>query len=157
IGTLNPIADIAPLCRAAGAILHCDAVQAAGRVVVDVAALGIDLLSVSAHKLRGPRGAGALVIRGGAEVDPPLVGGAPGRGRRAGTEKVAAVVGFGLACARAAVGPGIEERGYRVAALRDRLEQKLLSLPGARRNGAGPRTPGTCNVAFAGVEGELLF
>ncbi len=178
LGNLYPIAELAELAHAAGAWFHCDAVQAAGRVPIDVAALGVDLLSLSAHKLAGPKGVGALYCRErrackpqaapGAIARPPrprdgelalapiLHGGQQEKGRRAGTENVLGIIGLGAACRLA------RERflpdAARVAELRDRLEDRLLRITGARRHGDPvSRAPGTANLAFAGVEGELLF
>jgi cysteine desulfurase len=172
LGNLNPIAELAARARAAGAWLHCDAVQGAGKVPLDVRALGVDLLSVSAHKLYGPKGVGALFVRGvpvrtegnsaacGVPLELPalLVGGSQEKGRRAGTENVPGIIGFGRAArlAREELLP----RAAEVAALRDRLEAQLLQIPGARRHGEDRpehRAPATCNLGFAGVAGELLM
>lgn len=156
LGNINPLAEVARVCREHGALLHCDAVQGVGRLPLDRSMLAADLLSVSAHKLGGLKGAGALIVRRPTEIEPLLLGGHQERGRRAGTENLPALVGFGVACARAQT--GLEERARRVAMLRDRLEAQLLALPGARRNGDGERrVPGTCNVAFDGVEGQVLM
>jgi cysteine desulfurase len=159
LGNLYPIAELSALAHAAGALFHCDAVQAAGRMPVDVRALGIDLLTLSGHKLAGPKGVGALYCRS-LPSEPPLapiiVGGQQEKGRRAGTENVLGIVGLGRACALAQ--SDFLPAAGRVAALRDRLEKGLLAVPGARRHGdPGARVPGTANLAFAGVEGELLF
>lgn len=156
LGTIHPVAELARRAHAVGALFHSDAVQAAGRIPVEVAALGCDLLSISAHKLHGPKGVGALWHRRGLDVAPLLVGGHQERERRAGTENVAGVVGFGVACEEAA--QGLPERGERVRRLRDRLEAAALAIDGARRFGAAePRVPGTANLGFAGVPGELLM
>ena len=163
IGNLYPIAEAARLCRQRGALLHCDAVQAVGRVPIDVAALGVDALTLSAHKLRGPRGVGALWVRASlsGRLSPLCVGGGQERGLRAGTENLPAIVGFGVARALLTdASVDLSARAAATAALRDRLEARLLALPGARRHGdgaPGARTPGTCNVAFAGVEGDVLL
>jgi len=155
IGTIQPVEEIAAVCRRAGAALHVDAVQAAGKIPVSVG--GIDLLSISAHKLGGPKGVGALYVRDGLEVRPLLLGGGQERGRRAGTENVAAIVGMGEACRRAAA----EQRHYAatVVRLRDALWTGLsAALDGVRRNGPpGPDgLPNTLNVSFDGVRGEAL-
>ena len=170
LGNLYPIAELARVAQAAGARFHTDAVQAAGRVAIDVRALGVDLLTISGHKLMGPKGVGALYCRGAqpgsgpgksgglseVALAPLLIGGQQEKGRRAGTENVLGAVGLGRACqlARERFLPAAAQ----VAELRDRLEARLLRLPGARRHGdPAVRAPGTANLAFAGVEGELLF
>ncbi|HRI51472.1 MAG TPA: aminotransferase class V-fold PLP-dependent enzyme, partial [Pseudomonadota bacterium] len=168
LGNLYPIAELARAAHAAGARFHCDAVQAAGRVPIDVRALEVDLLTLSAHKLAGPKGVGALYCRGAGSaagpkavagelaIAPLLVGGQQEKGRRAGTENVPGIVGLGRACKLAR--ERLATTAVRIAELRDRLEGRLLALPGARRHGdPEARAPGTANLAFAGVEGELLF
>lgn len=168
IGNVYPIGAAARLCQERGALLHCDAVQAVGRIPVAVAELQVDALTCSAHKLGGPKGAGALVLSDAAarRLRPLLAGGRQEKGLRAGTQALPAVVGFGAACALrgAAGGPSrdpLDVMAARVAALRDRLEARLLrAIPGARVNGdarPGGRAPGTCNLAFAGVDGDLLM
>jgi cysteine desulfurase len=156
LGTLQPVAELGALAHARGARFHTDAVQAMGRVPVDLAALGVDLASVSAHKLYGPKGVGALYVRRGIPLAPLFGGGHQERGRRAGTENAAGIAGFGAACALAR--RELPTRVAQTAALRDRFERGALLLLGARRNGGdAPRVPGTSNVAFAGVDGELLM
>lgn len=157
VGTVQPIAELAATARAAGAWFHTDAVQTAGKLPVDVSALGVDLLSVSAHKFGGPKGAGALWIRRGVRLTPCLTGGRQERGRRAGTENVAAIAGFGAAARHAAA--HIDTDAPRTARLRDRLELGILStVPDTSVNGgSAPRVPNTTNVAFAGVEAEALL
>lgn len=123
-GVLQPVAEAAAIAHAHGALLHCDAVQGAGRLAIDMAALGVDMLSLSAHKLGGPQGAGALVVREGVEIAPLLKGGGQERYRRAGTENVPAIAGFGAA-ADEALGE-IAAQGT-LAALRDRLESALAA------------------------------
>jgi cysteine desulfurase len=154
-GVLQPVAEAARLAHERGALVHCDAVQAAGKTPLDVRALDVDLLTLSAHKLYGPKGTGCLYVRRGTALAPLVRGGAQERNRRAGTENVAGIVGFGAAArkARAAVGAD----AARAAALRDRLEQRLLALPGARRNGGEPRVPNTANVSFEGTDAEALL
>ena len=154
-GVLQPVAEAARLARACGALVHCDAVQAAGRVEIGVRALDVDLLTVSAHKIYGPKGVGALYVRRGTPMAPLVRGGAQERNRRAGTENVAGVVGFGVAADLAR--RRREEDAARLAALRDRLERLLLEVPGTRRNGEGPRVPNTTNVSFEGADAEALL
>jgi cysteine desulfurase len=154
-GALQPVAEAARLARELGALVHCDAVQAAGKVAIDVRALDVDLLTLSAHKLYGPKGVGCLYVRRGTPMAPLVRGGGQERNRRAGTENVAGIVGFGRAAALAR--EGLEEEARRTAALRDRLEERLLALPGARRNGSGPRLPNTSSVSFEGAEAEGLL
>jgi cysteine desulfurase len=154
-GALQPVAEAARIARARGAIVHCDAVQAAGKVPVDVRALDVDLLTLSAHKICGPKGVGCLYARRGTPMAPLVRGGGQERNRRAGTENVAGVVGFGAAAVLAGEGPGAE--AARLAALRDRLERRLLAVPGALRNGGEPRLPNTANVSFEATEAEDLL
>jgi cysteine desulfurase len=154
-GTVQPVPEAARLARRRGALVHCDAVQAAGRLPIDVRALDVDLLTLSAHKLYGPKGVGCLYVRRGTPMVPLVRGGGQERNRRAGTENVAGVVGFGTAAALAL--EGLESEATRVAALRDRLEERLLAIAGARRNGAGPRLANTTNVSFEGTEAEGLL
>ena len=160
IGTLQPIEEIGRIAAEAGIAFHTDAVQSAGKVSIDVNRLGVDLLSLSAHKFYGPKGAGALFIRKRVGIDPLLYGGQNERGRRAGTENVAAIVGLGKACAlvRSDRGDLAEASAY-VLELRDRLENGLLArIPGARVNG-GPsrRVPNTSSLMLPGVESESLI
>jgi cysteine desulfurase len=154
-GVVQPVAEVARLAHAQGALLHCDAVQAAGRVPVDVGALDVDLLAISAHKIYGPQGVGALFVRRGTRMKPLLRGGSQERNRRAGTENVAGIAGFGCAARLAARDPGTE--AARLAALRDRLEARLLAIPGALRNGDAERVPNTTNVSFERAEAESLL
>lgn len=156
LGTLQPIEEIGRITQEAGVRLHTDAVQAAGKVPLNVASLGVDLLSLSAHKFYGPKGVGALFVRKGVQLEPLLFGSRGEGGRRAGTENVAGIVGLGKAAELAR--ERLEDHGIRVAALRDRLEQGLLvRVPGARVNGgAAKRLPNTCNIMFPSVESESL-
>ncbi len=154
-GVVQPVAEAARIARGRGALVHCDAVQAAGKVPIDVRALGVDLLTLSAHKLYGPKGVGCLYVRRGTPMAPLVRGGAQERNRRAGTENVAGVVGYGVAAALAR--EGLEAEALRVAVLRDRLEVRLLAIPGVRRNGDGPRVPNTTNVSFEGLDAEALL
>ena len=156
IGTLQPVAALAERAHARGALFHTDAVQTAGKTPIDAAALGVDLLSISAHKFNGPKGAGALWVRRGVRLAAPLTGGRQERNRRPGTENVPAIAGLGRAARLAA--DRLAERGARLAALRDRLEQGVLArIPGAAVNGSGPRVPNTTNISFDGVEAEALL
>jgi cysteine desulfurase len=156
-GVLFPVAEIAALCQCRGVPFHCDAVQAAGKLLIDLKRVPIDYLSLSAHKLGGPKGVGALFVRKGAPFAPHLHGGHQERGRRGGTENVAGIAGFG----RAAELARSELPGYAAAVqpLRDRLESELLArIPGAERNGhATQRLPNTTNLTFPGVESEALL
>lgn len=157
IGTIQPVAEIAAIAHEHGALMHTDAVQSAGKIAVDVRALGVDLLSIAAHKFYGPKGAGALWVKRGVRLISPLTGGRQERSRRAGTENVPALVGLGAAAAIAARKWHTE--GPRLAALRDRLEAGILSsISGAERNGAAsPRVPNTCNVSIDRVESESML
>jgi cysteine desulfurase len=154
-GVLQPVAEAAALARAAGALVHCDAVQAAGKVALDVGELGCHLLSLSAHKIYGPQGVGALYVRRGTPMQSVVRGGSQERNRRAGTENVAGIVGFGraaeIACAELA------QEQARLGALRERLQGLLLAIPGARVNGAEPRVPNTTNVSFEGADAFAML
>jgi len=157
IGTIQPVAQLARIAKARGALFHTDAVQTAGKISVDVKVLGVDLLSLSAHKFYGPKGAGALWIRRGVRLQPPMTGGKQERGRRAGTENVTGIVGLGVA-AQLARGKMAAE-GDRLAVLRDRLEEGVLaSVHGTAINGVrSPRVPNTTNISFERVEAESLL
>lgn len=160
IGTLAPLAELGRLCMARGVLLHTDAAQAAGKIPLDVEEMGLDLVSLSAHKMYGPKGVGALYVRRRnpmVRLTPLLFGGGQERGRRAGTLPVHQVVGFGAA-ARIALAERDAEAA-RLASLRDRLLLALRSeLPDLRLNGSlERRLPGNLNVSFPGVEGEALL
>jgi cysteine desulfurase len=157
IGTIQPIAEISAVAHERGALVHTDAVQSAGKIPVDVRALGVDLLSLSAHKFNGPKGAGALWIKRGTRMLPILTGGKHERNRRAGTENVAAIVGLGVAARLA--GAKMAAEAARVGALRDRLEAAILrDVPGTAVNGAREsRVPNTTNISFDRVEAESLL
>jgi cysteine desulfurase len=157
IGTIQPIAELARIAHHRGTLFHTDAVQSAAKVPVDVKVLGVDMLSISAHKFYGPKGVGALWIRRGLRVLPLLTGGRQERSRRAGTENVAGIVGMGVA-ARIARDKMVGE-GARLSLLRDRLEAGILAaVPGTAVNGARePRVPNTTNVSFDRVEAESLL
>lgn len=155
LGTLQPVAEAAAACRERGVPLLCDAVQAAGKHAVDVGSLGADYLVVAAHKFNGPVGAAALWVREGAGFEPLILGGGQERQRRAGTENVAALVGFG-ACA-AVASSELDHRIERLGGLRDGLEAGLAGIPDARLHCASsPRLPHTTHVAFPGLIGEEL-
>jgi len=157
IGTIQPIGELAAASKAAGALFHTDAVQSAGKIPVNVKALGVDLLSVSAHKFYGPKGVGALWIRRGLRVLPLLTGGRQERSRRAGTENVPGIVGLGVAATIAA--GKMESEGSRLGALRDRLEAGILrAVPGTAVNGSPDhRVPNTTNISFDRIEAESLL
>jgi cysteine desulfurase len=157
IGTIQPVAALAALAHGRGALFHTDAVQSVGKIPVDVRTLGVDLLSLTAHKFHGPKGAGALWVRRGLRLTAQMTGGRQERARRAGTENVPAIVGLGVAAHLAAARLG--EEGPREAALRDRLETGVLrELPDTTVNGDPVRrVPNTSNISFAGVEAEALL
>jgi len=157
IGTVQPIAQLARLAHDRGALFHTDAVQSAGKIPVDVGALGVDLLSISAHKFYGPKGIGAIWIRRGLRLVPLVTGGKHERGRRAGTENVTGIIGMGVA-AREAIA-NMTSEATRLSALRDRLEDAVLAtIPGTVINGTRqPRVPNTTNISFDRVEAESLL
>jgi cysteine desulfurase len=156
LGTLQDLPAIASLAASAGALVHCDAVQAVGRTAVDVAALGADAVALSAHKIYGPKGAGALWIRPGLDLAPLYPGGHQERERRPGTENVAGIAGLGAAAELAASPAAVAARAV-IAELAADLERAVLALPGSRVHGAGaPRVPGTINAGFDGAPGELV-
>ncbi len=155
-GVLEPVADAADVAHAAGALLLCDAVQAAGKIPVDLPALRVDLGILTSQKFGGPRGAGALWIAPGVRLA-PIAGGHQERGRRAGTENLPGVAGMGAALEAAVAALAVD--GERLRGLRDRLQSGLLAaLPGTRVNGAGAgRLPNTLSVTFPGADGEALL
>jgi len=157
IGTVQPIAELAAIAHERGALMHTDAVQTAGKIPLDARALGVDLLSLSAHKFNGPKGAGALWIKRGTRIQPILTGGKHERNRRAGTENVPAIAGLGVAARLA--GRKLADEAGRMAALRDRLEAGILrGVAGTTVNGAiTPRVPNTTNISFDRVEAESLL
>ena len=155
IGTLQPLAEIGRLTRERGIPFHSDATQMAGALPMSVGQLGVDLLSVSGHKRYGPKGAGALYVRNGTPLVRVQHGGDHERGRRGGTENVAGIVGLGAAFELAA--EGMAEEASRTTALRDRLIEGALAIPGARLNGARePRLPNNVNLSFEGTDGQSL-
>ena len=157
IGTIEPIAEIARIAHAHGVLMHTDAVQAVGAVEVDVRALGVDMLSLSAHKFYGPKGVGALYVRRGVKLDTYMHGGAQERGRRAGTEYLPGIVGLGKAIELATA--DIAGHAARLTAMRDRLIDGILKeIPYARLNGHRTRRlPGNVNVSIEYIEGEALL
>ena len=157
IGTIMPIKEIGKIAKEKGILLHTDAVQAVGHVPIDVNALNIDLLTLSAHKLYGPKGVGALYARKGIVLRPFIHGGAQERGRRAGTENVAGIVGLGKAIEL--MGEEMEEEMTRLTALRNRAIDGLTSkIPYCRLNGdRDSRLPGNLNLSFEFIEGESML
>jgi cysteine desulfurase len=156
IGTIQPIADIAKIVKARGVVFHTDAVQAVGQIPVNVNELGVDLLTLTAHKFYGPKGVGALYIRRGTRMFSLLHGGEQERGRRAGTENVPGIVGLGKACDLAR--RTMEESSQRSAALRDRLIRNLIErIPDVRLSGhPTQRLPNNVHVCIKGVPGEVM-
>lgn len=156
-GTRQPIEEVSRLARERGITLHTDAVQSVAKIAVNVEELGVDLLSLSAHKFHGPKGVGALFVRPDTPLEPLFLGGSHERGRRAGTENVAGIVGLGAACELA--GQALSELDGRVRDLRDRFEKTVLEqVEGTVVNGhVGARMPHVSNLSFRGVEGEALL
>ena len=156
VGTIQDIRTLAGICRRHGAIFHTDMVQAAGKIPVDVRSWGVDMASVSAHKIGGPMGVGALYVRAGTELEPLVLGGGQESGMRSGTENVAGIVGFGEACrlARTEMSRNVPY----VSSLRDELVARLLEIPHSVLNGhPTSRLPGNAHLAFLGVSGEDLI
>lgn len=152
-GIIQPVEEISAIARKRGIRMHSDAVQSIGKIPVDVRELGVDLLSMSGHKIHGPKGIGVLYVRKGIKLAPFMTGGSQERKRRAGTENVPAIVGLGAAAHLAR--KRLPEMRSRVAGLRDRLESRIMeSIGGARANGRGPRLPTISNLSFTGLEGE---
>jgi cysteine desulfurase len=156
LGTIQPVEEIGRIAAEADVYFHCDAVQAAGKLPLDMNRIGADLLSISAHKIYGPKGAGALYVRAGTPLAPQFHGGHHERDRRPGTENVPGIVGLGKAAELARVNVASEPK--RVAELRDRLEESLLAaIPSIRVNGGtSRRVANTSNLAFSGAGGEAL-
>ena len=156
IGSILPISEIGAVCREAGVLFHTDAVQAAGHLPIDVKAQNIDLLSLSAHKLHGPKGTGVLYARQGVFLTNLIEGGAQERGKRAGTENIPAIMGMAAALEDACA--HLDENAKRVSALRDRLIDGLSKIPHSALNGDPVnRLPGNVSFCFEGVEGESLL
>jgi cysteine desulfurase len=156
LGTIEPVEEIGKIAAENGVTLHTDAVQGAGKISIDVKKLGVHLLSISAHKLYGPKGVGALYVRKGTRLEPLLYGGHSERDRRPGTEDVAGIAGLGKAAELALM--HMQGESQRIAALRDRLEKGLLErIPYSRVNGSrAQRTPNTTNLTLPFVEGESM-
>lgn len=152
-GVIQPIAEAAEIAHRHGALMHCDAVQTLGKIAVDFVALGVDTMSMSAHKMGGPQGIGALIHRPGLEIRPLIAGGGQERGRRSGTENVAGIVALGVAAELAAKDL---ELAADIAALRDRMEDEILKVsPSSNIFGKqSPRLPNTSNFTMPGVPGE---
>ena len=157
IGTIEPIKEIGALCRSKKILFHTDAVQAVGHIPVDVKEMNIDLLSMAGHKFYGPKGIGALYIRKGIKIENLIHGGGQERGKRAGTENVASVVGIGKALELAVA--NMEENNKKLVILRDKLMNGLLKVPYTRLNGplGEKRLPGNSNISFRFVEGESIL
>lgn len=156
IGTIQPIEELGAVCRRHGVLFHTDAVQAMGNVPIDVKKQNIDLLSMTAHKLHGPKGCGALYIRQGVRPQILIDGGAQERGMRAGTENVAGIVGLASAVKRAKA--TMEQRTEKLTRLRNRLIDSLSKIERSRLNGdREKRLPGNINMCFEGIEGEALL
>lgn len=157
VGTIEPIAQIAAIAHEYGALMHTDAVQAVGHIPVDVAALSVDLLSMSAHKFYGPKGIGALFVKSGVRIDPLIHGGAQEKGLRAGTENVPAIVGMGEAIRMAVA--DLDRQSSLISVRRDRLERLLLDeLPGLRVNGdPNHRLPGHLHISIPNMDANLLL
>lgn len=156
-GVIQPVAEVGALAESAGAVFVVDAVQAAGKLSIDRDAWGADLVALSAHKLGGPQGGGALIVRDGLPMEPLIGGGAQERRRRAGTEAVAAIAGFGAASASAR--GDLDGEGRRLRGLREKLEVGLKGIHPKLRihGGAAERLPNTSNVAIPGLSGETLM
>ncbi len=156
-GVVFPIEEVAAICRSKGVLCHTDAVQVPGKLPIDAKALGVDFLSLSAHKLHAPKGVGMLYVKRRTRFEPYVIGGHQERGRRGGTESVANIVAFGRAAELAMA--SLQDENTRVRALRDRLENWVLSnIPNTVRNGARePRLPNTSNIAFDFVEAEAVL
>ncbi|MBI4710073.1 MAG: cysteine desulfurase NifS [Nitrospirae bacterium] len=156
-GMIFPMKEIAEIVKSRGVLLHTDAVQVVGKLPVDVRSLPVDMLSISGHKLHAPKGIGALYVRKGTRFSPYIIGGHQEKGRRAGTENVASMIGLGKACLLAK--KHMHEEHTTIKELRDRLEQGLLkSCPNARINGGVEnRLPNTTNMSFEYVEGEAIL
>lgn len=156
VGTLQPVSELAALCRERGALIHTDAVQAAGHIPVDVRALGVDMLSLSAHKFHGPKGVGALYVRRGVTPARLILGGGQERGDRAGTENIPGIVGMAAALEEA--NDALERSIPYVTGLRLSLIEGLASIPGCYIHGAPERSlPGIVNVGFDGIRAESLL
>lgn len=156
-GVLFPIQEIAETVKNAGAVIHTDAIQAVGKIPIDVSKTPVDMLSISGHKIHAPKGVGALYIRRGTKLNPLMLGGHQENGKRAGTENVPYIVGLGVACELAA--KHLDDYNTRVRAMRDRLEKGLAeSCPDTKINGNREnRVPNTTNIGFEYIEGEAIL
>lgn len=157
VGTIQPIEEISKICHEKNIPLHSDAVQAVGKIPIDMSKLGVDLLSISSHKLNGPKGVGALYIRKGIQVDPLILGGGQEGGLRSGTENVASIVGFGKACEIAL--QNLDDNNSKLCELRDYLVSKITKeIPQVSFNGSAEyRLPNNAHFTFLGVNGEDLI
>jgi len=157
VGTIEPIFDLVNVCKEKNIIFHTDAVQAIGKIPIDVKELGVDLLSISSHKINGPKGVGALFIKAGISIDPVILGGGQENGLRSGTENVANIVGFGKACEIARI--NLTTNISKMRKLRDYLSKKIIQeIPGAVLNGhPETRLPNNIHLTFLGVNGEDLL
>jgi cysteine desulfurase len=157
VGTVEPISDFVNICREKNIIFHTDAVQAAGKIPIDVKELSVDLLSISSHKINGPKGIGALYIRRGISIDPVILGGGQENGLRSGTENVANIVGFGKACELSKI--NLVKNISKMRELRDYLSNKIIQeIPGVTLNGhPETRLPNNIHLTFLGVNGEDLL
>lgn len=156
IGTIQPVAEIGKICRKKGVAFHTDAVQAVGHIPINVKDINVDMLSASAHKFHGPKGIGFLYVKKGIPVQSLIEGGAQERGRRAGTENLAAIVGMAAALTESV--EKLEENAEKVTILRNRLADGLSAIERSRMNGDRiNHLPGTLNMCFEGIEGESLL
>jgi cysteine desulfurase len=156
-GVIFPVEEAAQMAKSRGILFHTDAVQAVGKIPIDLKNSAIDMLSISGHKLHAPKGVGVLYVRKGTKYAPFLVGGHQERGRRGGTENTASIIALGKACELA--GKHMEDENTRVKALRDKLEQNILEkVSRCRVNGGGAeRLPNTSNISFESIEGEAIL
>ncbi|MBO7542965.1 cysteine desulfurase NifS [bacterium] len=155
-GCIMPIEELTEIAHKFGALMHTDAVQAAGKVKIDVRKLNVDMLGISGHKIHAPKGVGALYLKRGTPFRPFLAGGHQERGRRAGTENVASIAALGKACEMA--GESLEYEQTEIRRLRDKLEAGLLTIPYSYLNGdREKRTPNTTNISFEFIEGEAIL
>jgi len=157
VGTVEPIADFVNICKEKNIVFHTDAIQAVGKIPIDVKELGIDMLSISSHKIHGPKGIGALYIRNGISIDPVILGGGQENGLRSGTENVANIVGFGKACELSRI--NFFENISKMKELRDYLSNKIIQeIPEVTLNGhLETRLPNNIHLTFLGVNGEDLL
>lgn len=155
-GVIQPMSEVVKVARASGAWVHTDAVQAVGKIPLDVRTMDVDLLSLSSHKIYGPKGVGALYVRRGVSLEPLIYGGKQERSLRPGSENLLGIIGFGKACVRAAA--RLTADRARLSSLRDLFETCVTArIPGVHVNGAGERVPTTSNLRFAGIDGEAIL